>query len=57
MKEPDIRTDLKGAWRIMNGDVLTTMGSFDTKKEANEWATWNNFGEKPHGYGIIRNPD
>lgn len=54
--EPTFRNDKKGKYRMLNGDILMNM-SWDTKKDAEAWANWNNFGVNPHGYTIIENPD
>jgi hypothetical protein len=54
--EPKMRHDLKGRWRHINGKVLTIMGSWDTREEAENWVRWNNFDEGLHGE-IVPNPE
>lgn len=51
-----MRHDLKGRWRHINGKVLTIMGSWDTREEAENWVRWNNFDEGLHGE-IVPNPE
>jgi len=52
MKEPKHRDDLKGKYWLKNGRILVTVISFDTKKEAEAWGKWNNYGEE-NPYEIV----
>lgn len=52
-KEPRRRKDQRGKWSLkMAGTILE--GSFNTKKEAEAWGKWNNFGDE-NPYEIVTN--
>lgn len=56
MEQPKHRNDLLGKYRLLNGNVLTTNVSFDSKEDAEKWSIWNNFGNENHPYTTIENP-
>lgn len=55
-KEPKHRDDILGKYRLLNGSVLIITVSFDTKKDAEVWGRWNNFGQ-PNPFEIVTNPN
>lgn len=54
-KEPKHRNGIKGKYLLKMAGVIVTVVSFDTKKDAEAWGSWNDFG-KPNPYEIILNP-
>lgn len=53
--EPTHRKDNEGKYRLKTGNTLVN-GSFDLKRDAEAWGSWNNFGgENP--YEIVLNEE